>query len=185
MFLLKHLEKNVQKSSSAPLHSTMFLLKPVPVPIVVLVSITFTFHNVSIKTSYHLPDPRILLYFTFHNVSIKTSSTTAWMRSMPSLHSTMFLLKPSRQQHPAEPFLPLHSTMFLLKPLFHHSFPSSVCPFTFHNVSIKTDGDRDGTSSLLASLHSTMFLLKRFSFNLWHVHLDPLHSTMFLLKPLS
>ena len=73
--------------------------------------------------------------------------------------------------------------MFLLKhnvrPVQSHKFPA----FTFHNVSIKT------AFKLIAgyqqpNLHSTIFLLKRWSATYRNITGNNLHSTIFLLKPI-
>ena len=79
----------------------MFLLKPVKQN-QAGVDLFFTFHNVSIKTS--IPDDTMMRIevFTFHNVSIKTYFRKKMELVQITLHSIMFLLKPSevRQSTP-------------------------------------------------------------------------------------
>ena len=119
--------------------------------------------------------------FTFHNVSINT-----WMPPSSdmilnlSLHSTMFLLIPRKENKHHEKHRPLHSTMFLLI-LGRVITIYNITIFTFHNVSINTvasfiriPGD--------SALHSTMFLLIQVqeATDCGPFHTS-LHSTMFLL----
>ena len=75
----------------------------------------------------------------------------------------------------------LHSTMFLLKPLPHCACAVCPCPFTFHNVSIKTGTPRQ-LIPMYHTLHSTMFLLKPNAVSAAENAGSTLHSTMFLLK---
>ena len=101
----------------------------------------------------------ILFFFTFHNVSIKTRS---------AFTQPIF-------------FMPLHSTMFLLKRDCGASSATGDY-FTFHNVSIKTRRLFPNSHGHGHSLHSTMFLLKRWILCTSFETGLPLHSTMFLLK---
>ena len=100
--------------------------------------------------------------FTFHNVSINT-----WMPPSSdmilnlSLHSTMFLLIPRKENKHHEKHRPLHSTMFLLI-LGRVITIYNITIFTFHNVSINTSSGTSGQSKK-ESLHSTMFLLILFA----------------------
>ena len=103
------------------------------------------------------------------------------MRSCSSLHSTMFLLKQNAWRITPFSLLPLHSTMFLLK--LHQRWSLLWRPdlFTFHNVSIKTEG-KEFVPTQEFTLHSTMFLLKLGRKYLVSFECYTLHSTMFLLK---
>ena len=131
-------------STSATLHSTMFLLKQKRKSRAYKYKWFFTFHNVSIKTSFVWGLRYRFCSFTFHNVSIKTHraecredyaaftlhSTMFLLKLWPSwllrlllhaLHSTMFLLKHNTARLFPATVLSLHSTMFLLKPAFNAS----------------------------------------------------------------
>ena len=149
-------------SLQSTLHSTMFLLKPTPGTFFSAPDSSFTFHNVSIKTSLHIDVRSPLYIFTFHNVSIKMENPhDRGSFNPPPLHSTMFLLKlPSRFRRSTTSG-PLHSTMFLLKPDYSTFGNFVFTDFTFHNVSIKTIKSC-GEELRESTLHSTMFLLKRF-----------------------
>ena len=119
---------------------------------------SFTFHNVSIKTGQHDRHGLIRCYFTFHNVSIKTC--IAGIYSVYREHFTFHnvSIKTSMRQW---------------------LFPFPLC-FTFHNVSIKTIS-LASKPLMFETLHSTMFLLKRFPLRRNLSAKPSLHSTMFLL----
>ena len=98
-----------------------------------------------------------------------------------SLHSNMGLLK--RRSRISLLYYPNFyiPNMFLLKQA-GLILDCVVCSaFTFHNVSIKTQGSSENLSSD-PHLHSTMFLLKPMYNNNPRYNQQNLHSTMFLLK---
>ena len=114
----------------------------------------FTFHYVSIKT--HCLRNGFIDYcnFTFHYVSIKTTSFMQNKNHQPTLHSTMYLLKPPRKQFKTLILLTLHSTMYLLKQTNHNQLYRQI-----------------------ETLHSTMYLLK-------HIDLTCLCTGLLLYIPL-
>ena len=96
------------------------------------------------------------------------------------LHSTMFLLIRycRKQQWPVH--VPLHSTMFLLIPSNPTTIPSIKYAFTFHNVSINTDGLTAGTYNVtLFTFHNVSINTMKLSW--MNILIWSLHSTMFLL----
>ena len=83
-------------ASSLNLHSTMYLLKLPDEPDELLSSV-FTFHYVSIKTRTPAAQQHRHNKFTFHYVSIKTKCILFFHRCFLYLHSTMYLLKHTKQ----------------------------------------------------------------------------------------
>ena len=69
---------------------------------------------------------------------LKPSNNSFFVFDVSTLHSTMFLLKRKMKVSEVQPVDPLHSTMFLLKPGAMEIGPGAQVNFTFHNVSIKT-----------------------------------------------
>ena len=96
-----------------------------------------------------------------------------------SLHSTMFLLIQTELKEIDKLLKPLHSTMFLL--IRNAAIRGGrTCNFTFHNVSINTQGTLYSCRRC-QPLHSTMFLLIRLLHQPSTLPYPTLHSTMFLL----
>ena len=117
----------------------------------------FTFHDVSINTPTNFVFLSSGYPFTFHDVSINTGRAKFYPAKFLSLHSTMFLLIPSRSSCFLRGLCSLHSTMFLLIREKQVIMTGELF-FTFHDVSINTKYSLYG-SLLRLSLHSTMFLL--------------------------
>ena len=117
------------------------------------------------STMYLLkPDTRYLcelcVIFTFHHVSIKT------IRSLqPFIVSSTFTFH--------------HVSIKTLTVFIGSVYP---CSFTFHHVSIKTRSRILQEPSIRHS-HSTMYLLKLYSFTSSRANNLYSHSTMYLLKP--
>ena len=98
-----------------------------------------------------------------------------------SLHSTMFLLIPSKLMNELFCSLSLHSTMFLLIPALPLLMGVRTDDFTFHNVSINTMRRDTSGRNPFETLHSTMFLLILTQKQSYRSGKSALHSTMFLL----
>ena len=98
------------------------------------------------------------------------------------LHSTMYLLNPSKNFVRYCKYSNLHSTMYLLNPLCF-TFTISIKTFTFHYVSIKSVILLRMLSGK-SNLHSTMYLLNRLLKLLDNHTQSNLHSTMYLLNRL-
>ena len=126
------------KSRVVPLHSTMFLLIQKTGSATITATYLFTFHDVSINTSRQYQEAQYLLDFTFHDVSINTGRAKFYPAKFLSLHSTMFLLIPSRSSCFLRGLCSLHSTMFLLIPKLSKEYEFPELTFTFHDVSINT-----------------------------------------------
>ena len=98
----------------------------------------FTFHDVSINTPTNFVFLSSGYPFTFHDVSINTGRAKFYPAKFLSLHSTMFLLIPSRSSCFLRGLCSLHSTMFLLIPKLSKEYEFPELTFTFHDVSINT-----------------------------------------------
>ena len=97
----------------------------------------FTFHYVSIKTTLVKIYTEARDKFTFHYVSIKTYDRAKRNYTETNLHSTMYLLKPTRQTHKRyKRTFTFHYVSIKTKKI--HICIIGVRKFTFHYVSIKT-----------------------------------------------
>ena len=97
----------------------------------------FTFHYVSIKTTLVKIYTEARDKFTFHYVSIKTFLTLLIILFQSHLHSTMYLLKPTRQTHKRyKRTFTFHYVSIKTKATEIMLIITAI--FTFHYVSIKT-----------------------------------------------